>query len=269
MYNGYKVKALVFAGRRDTMSILFSKIKSDILDEVLIGINTKNQNDIEFIDTYLQSDKKFKKVNIPQQLIGKNDAYYYMFSLLTDEDTIYIKLDDDLIWFSENFFEELVKYRVEHSEYYTIYPFVVNNPLCNYLGKFFDENKFRNKNDYMFQTWKNPIYSGILLRAFGENELDLSNIQNYEFDQSDSFRSPYICPSINCICFFGKDCKEMNWAEEMKNYDGDEGFITVGIFNKFGNQRKHIIYANCKCVHYAFYTQRQFLNSKNILDFYK
>ena len=51
MYNGYKVKALVFAGRRDTMSILFSKIKSDILDEVLIGINTKNQNDIEFIDT--------------------------------------------------------------------------------------------------------------------------------------------------------------------------------------------------------------------------
>ena len=108
MYNGYKVKVLVFAGRRDTMSILFSKIKSDILDEVLIGINTKNQNDIEFIDTYLQSDKKFKKVNIPQQLIGKNDAYYYMFSLLTDEDTIYIKLDDDLIWFSENFFEELV-----------------------------------------------------------------------------------------------------------------------------------------------------------------
>ena len=61
----------------------------------------------------------------------------------------------------------------------------------------------------------------------------------------------------------------MNWANEMKKYGGDEGFITVGIFNKFGNQRKHIVYANCKCVHYAFYTQRQFLNSKNILKYYR
>ena len=269
MYKGYKVKALVFAGRRDTMSILFPKIKSDILDEVLIGINTRNQDDIAFIDSYLPNDNKFKKLNIPNHLIGQQSAYFYMFSLLTDEDTIYIKLDDDLIWFSENFFEELVKYRLEHPEYYIIYPFVLNKPLCNYLGKFFDESKFRNKNDYMFQTWKNPIYSGILLSAFGENKLDLSHIQNYEFDQADSFRSPYICPSINCICFFGKDCKNMNWSAEMRRYGGDEGFITVGIFNKFGNQRKHIVYANCKCVHYAFFTQREFLNSKIILKYYR
>ena len=60
MYKGYKVKALVFAGRRDTMSILFPKIKSDILDEVLIGINTRNQDDIAFIDSYLLNDNKFK-----------------------------------------------------------------------------------------------------------------------------------------------------------------------------------------------------------------
>ena len=269
MYKGYKVKALVFAGRKDTMSILFPKIKSNILDEVLIGINTTNKTDIEFIDSYLTLDNKFKKVNIPHHLIGQQSAYFYMFSLLTDEDTIYIKLDDDLIWFSENFFDELVKYRVEHPEYYTIYPFVVNNPLCNYLGKFFNESEFKDKNDYMFQTWKNPIYAGILLRAFAENVIELTNLPDYEFDQHDSFTNPYICPSINCICFFGRDCKDMNWSEEMKQYGGDEGFITVGIFNKFGNTRKHIIYSTCKCVHYAFYTQRAFLNSNHILALYQ
>lgn len=269
MYNGYKVKVLVFAGRKDTMSILFPKIKSEIIDEVLIGINTRNKEDIAFIKEYLKNDNKFKAVEIPNIYIGNANAYYYMFSLLSDEDTIYIKLDDDLIWFSENFFEELVKYRVEHPEYYTIYPFVLNNPLCNYLGKFFDESKFRNKNDYMYQTWKNPIYSEILLREFCENKLDLSHIQNYEFDQTETLRDPFICPSINCICFFGKDCREMKWVEEMIRYGGDEGFITVGIFNKFGNQRKHIVYAKCKCVHYAFFTQRDYLNNKNILKKYK
>lgn len=269
MYKGYKVKALVFAGRRDTMSILFPRIKSDVLDEVLIGVNTRNKDDIAFIDSYLEKDHKFKKLIIPNNYIQTAEAYYYMFSLLTDEDTIYIKLDDDLIWFSDNFFEELVNFRIEHSEYYTIYPFVLNNPLCNYLGKFFDEKKFKNKNDYMRKTWENPVYSGLLLKSFGEKQLKFPNIENYEFDKSDTFSNPYICPSINCICFFGKDCKNMNWSAEMRRYGGDEGFITVGIFNRFGNIRKNIVYTGCKCIHYAFYTQREFLNKLNILDLYK
>lgn len=71
MYNGYKVKALVFAGREETMSILFPKIKSEILDEVLIGINTRKSSDIAFIDEYLTKDSKFKKIVIPESMIGK------------------------------------------------------------------------------------------------------------------------------------------------------------------------------------------------------
>ena len=55
----------------------------------------------------------------------------------------------------------------------------------------------------------------------------------------------------------------------MKKYGGDEGFITVGIFNKFGNTRKHIVYTDCKCVHYAFFTQRAYLNSLDILNYYR
>ena len=64
MYNGYKIKALVFAGRRDTMSILFPQIKSDILDEVLIGVNTRNKEDIAFINEYCKKDAKFKIIHI-------------------------------------------------------------------------------------------------------------------------------------------------------------------------------------------------------------
>lgn len=271
MYKGYKVKALVFAGRKDTMSILFPKIKSDILDEVLIGINTKNKDDIAFIDSYIPNDKKFKKVAIPEKYIRTADAYYYMFSLLTDEDTIYIKLDDDLIWFSENFFEELVKYRVEHPEYYTIYPFVVNNPLCNYLGKYFTE--FNNQSDYMFKTWKEPKYAYFLLRAFAEKNIDINDKIEYAFDDSAAFKRTEIgfpiCPSINCICFFGKDCKEQKWAEQMKKFGSDEGYITRGIFYDYGKERKNVVYSGCQCVHYAFFTQRDFLNKKQILKFYK
>jgi len=43
MYKGYKIKPLIFAGRADTMSILFPLLQSDIIDEVLVGVNTTNQ----------------------------------------------------------------------------------------------------------------------------------------------------------------------------------------------------------------------------------
>lgn len=272
MYNGYKVKALVFAGRKDTMSILFPQIKSDIIDEVLIGVNTQNKDDIEFIHEYCKKDPKFKIIEIDDKKIRTAEAYYWMFSALTDEDTIYFKLDDDLIYFSENFFEKMVKFRVEHKEYLTIYPFVLNNPLCNYLlGGF----AFENQSDYMYHSWKNPKYAYILLKGFGEGKLEIHDLglPNYEFDDKDLFERPEIgfpiCPSINCICFFGKDCKEMNWAENMRKWGGDEGFITNGIFKYFGNERKHVVYFDAQTVHYAFFTQREELNKRNILALYK
>lgn len=276
MFRDYKIKALVFAGRKDTMSILFPQIKSDILDEVLIGVNTKNKDDIDFIKDYCNKDKKFKIIEIPNNIIGKQEAYYWMFSKLTDEDTIYFKLDDDLIYFSENFFEKMVKFRIENPQYLTIYPFVLNNPLCNYLlnekylGNYFG---YKNQSDAMFNSWKYPTFASFVLKAFAEGVIDLSNldIENYEFDNKDVFPCPgiLICPSINCICFFGKDCKDMKWAENMKKWGGDEGFITNGVFKYFGNNRKNIIYTDVQTVHYAFFTQRNFLNSKNILGLYK
>lgn len=272
MYNGYKIKALVFAGRRDTMSILFPQIKSDILDEVLIGVNTRNKEDIAFINDYCKKDAKFKIIQIDDRKIGTAEAYYWMFSTLTDEDTIYFKLDDDLIYFSENFFEKMVQFRLDHKEYLTIYPFVLNNPLCNYLMGGFD---FANQSDYMYHSWKNPKYAYIMLKAFGEGKLDISDLGNkdYEFDDKDLFKRPEIgfpiCPSINCICFFGKDCKEMDWANNMRKWGGDEGFITNGIFKYFGRARKHIVYFGVQTVHYAFFTQRNELNKHNILALYK
>ena len=271
MYKGYKVKALIFAGRRDTMSILFPRIKSDILDEVLIGLNTRNKEDIKFIHDYCKKDSKFKIIEIDNEKIQTAEAYYWMFSTLTDENTIYFKLDDDLIYFSENFFEKMVEFRIEHPEYITIYPFILNNPLCNYLLGGFN---FKEQSDYMYYSWKEPKYAYILLKAFGEGKLKLNlNKPNYEFDDNDVFERTEIkfpiCPSINCICFFGKDCKEMDWANNMKKWGGDEGFITNGIFKYFGNERKHIIYFGAQTVHYAFFTQRKDLIKYKILSLYK
>jgi hypothetical protein len=271
MYKNFKVKPLIFAGRKDTMQILFPMIKSDIIDEVLVGVNTKNQLDIDFINQYINIDPKFKKIDIPIDKVGTPSAYTYMFSMMTDLDTIYIKLDDDLIYLSDKFFENLVEYRVEHPEFLCIYPFVINNPLCNWLGGWF--KNFGSQSDCMYWTWQDPKYAMILLSAFADGKLPISNRTDYVFDKKDAFYRNEIrfsiCPSINAVCFWGRDCKNMNWADRMIKYGTDEIYLTQGIFNDFGDARKHIVYSKPFCVHYAFYTQRKVLNALHILEKYQ
>ncbi len=270
MYNGFKIKPLIFAGRKDTMQILFPLIKSDIIDEVLICVNTKNADDIEFIDKYTQTNPRFTRLLIPDYLIGTPAAYTHMFSLMTEPDTIYIKLDDDVIYLSPNFFEELVEFRIKHPEYICIYPWVINNPLCNWLGGWF--NNFSNQSDCMYWTWQNPKYAMMLLSAFVDNKLPITQRMDYVFDNKDTFYRPEIkfsiCPSINAVCFWGRDCKTMNWAGRMPKYGTDEVFLTQGIFTDFGTERKHIVYSKPVCAHYAFYTQRTVLNAMGILEKY-
>ena len=270
MYQGFKIKPLVFAGRKDTMQILFPLIKSDIIDEILICVNTKNIDDIAFIDRYTQFNSMFKKVLIPSHIIGTPAAYTHMFTLMTEPDTIYIKLDDDLIYLSPNFFEEVVEFRIKHPEYLCIYPWVINNPLCNWLGGWF--NEFRSQSDCMYWTWQDPKYAMMLLSAFADGKLPIEHRADYVFDNKDAFYRPEIkfsiCPSINAVCFWGRDCKTMNWAGHMPKYGSDEIFLTQGIFKEFGTKRKHIVYSKPVCVHYAFYPQRDTLNVMNILARY-
>lgn len=273
MYQGYTIKPLIFAGRKETMEILFPLLNSEIIDEVIVGINTKNIDDISFIEKYTSAHNKFKPVNIPTEYIGTLNAYIYMFNQMRDSSTIYIKLDDDLIYLSKNFFTSLVQYRIQHPEPICVYPFIINNPLCNYLGGWF-KHDFTSQSDYMFHTWNNPKYAYMMLMAFSENKLPLPHSNfDFKFDDDSVFNRPEIgfpiCPSINAICFYGKDCDYMNWPDKIKKYGGDEGYITNGIFKEYGNTRKHVITASALCVHYAFYTQRPSLTQTNILSKFK
>ena len=51
MYNGYKVKIFIFAGRQQTMELLMPQLKSDYIDEIIIAKNTNNQNDLRYLDS--------------------------------------------------------------------------------------------------------------------------------------------------------------------------------------------------------------------------
>lgn len=272
MYNNYKVKVLIFAGRKDTMQILIQQLKSDYIDEIIIGVNTNNQEDLDYIYSLKNSYDKIVYDEVPSNIARcTQESYRYFYSKMEDEDTIYFKLDDDIIYISPNYFEDTLKFRTEHPEYICIYPTIINNPLCNYLLASKNNIKFKYTHDFMslfmWLSWKDPEVAAQLHKEFASDKTNEKwLLDNLEFRNEFTCDCTYghIRPSINAICFFGKDFK----ALDMKNfYLDDEEHLTNFIFRT--TSRCHCILGNTLVSHYAFFTQREALNSTNTLQLYK
>lgn len=270
MYNNYKVKVLIFAGRKETMEILMPQIKSDYIDEIIIGVNTNNQNDLDYIYSLKDQFDKIVYEEVPKHIRRcSQESFRYFYTKMEDEDTIYFKLDDDLIYIEPGYFEKTLKFRCEHPEYICIYPMIINNPLCNYLlSKKGVPVKYNGLDTYsvMYNTWKDPDVAAKLLSVFHEyKDEPVWKMENFEFGKEMNLKGKMGCirPSINAICFFGKDFKTLN----VKNYPSDdEEFLTNQVFNC---GRKSIIQGDLVVAHYAFFTQRAYLNTTNILELYK
>ena len=272
MYNEYKVKPFIFAGRKPNLEILFPLLTSPIIDEILVGVNTNNITDVEFIQQYAKTDTRIKLINIPSTIIRTVSAYSYMFSQMTDEDTIYVKIDDDILYLSDNFFEQLIQFRYEHPEFLLVYPFIVNNPWCNYLGRFL-ASRYDNPSDVMYHSWADAKIAYFLLRAFAEGKLSLTHIANSIIDASNTFYrheiNDIVRPNINVIAFFGKDNYNMGWHSKMRNSRSDEYYLVHDIYNDPSMHRKSIIYTKPVAVHYAFCRQSAILNQLDVLAYYK
>lgn len=271
MFKGYKVNVLIFAGRKETMEILMPQIKSDYIDKIIIGVNTTNKEDLKYIYSLKDNFEKIVYEEIPPNIIhGSKRSYNYFYSKMEDPNTIYFKLDDDLIYIEPGFFEKMLEFRCNHPEYICIYPMIINNPLCNYLLNIPFPYPKISIGEFMYNTWKDPTVAERLLNTFAEyKDADVWHIPNFEFGKEFNFYfggGVSIRPSINAICFFGKDFANLHVKDYYNIVISDEEYLTNQIFEC---GRKSIVYGETLVVHYAFFSQRQYLNSKNILEKYK
>ena len=275
MYKDFTISPFVFAGRKHNMEILFPYLNNScIVDTILIGVNTRNSEDRNYIYDYCKQNPKFKAVEVPDNIVRTPQAYRYMFTQMADDRTIYIKMDDDILYLSDNFFEDLISFRLLHPEYLLVYPFVINNPYCNYISGWL-KSYFTNQSDCMYNTWKDGTYAYFLLRSFAERKISINHLYNriYELDKTQVFWrkeiSDYVRPSINAICFFGKDCLHDKWPEKMAKSRSDEVYLTHDIYNEPGQHRKSVLYVKPHCVHYSFFPQKDLLNKLHVADLYK
>lgn len=263
MFRGYKIVVNTAAGRRRYMQYLIPYIVScPYVDRYDIWVNTHNGADIEF---FKQMASKFPVINLvwqPDGVVNGNASINAFYKACVEEQTIYFKLDDDVVWMEPGLIEKMIQFRLDNPQYFLVSPLVVNNSLSTYLlqleGKIHFDQYYNAESSHPI-LWKNGCFARDLHNWFINNYLLTGHWNQLYLGKKEMGMTRF---SINSILWFG---------DEMKKFKGevpgdDEEFLSCiyptlqGLSNAWNG--------DAIVAHFAFFTQREELDRMGILEKY-
>ena len=263
MYRNYKIVVNTAAGRRRYMQYLVPFIvSSGIVDRYDIWINTHNGADIEF---FKRLAEKYPVINLvwqPDGVVCGNQTINAFYRQCVEDNTIYFKMDDDIVWMEPDAIKEMVDFRIDNPQYFLVSPLVINNSLSTYLlqvcGKIKLSQYCKSSSSHEI-LWRSGDFAYQLHHWFIERHLRLDKVSELHLGKHEMGMTRF---SINAVLWFG---------DEMKKLDGnvpgdDEEFLsciyptTKGMSNCWNGD---VIFS-----HFAFFTQREELDKKSILEQY-
>jgi len=273
MYKNYRICVWVPFGRKRSCDLLFKYfIKySDIIDEVMLCENTIIKEDLDFMhQTANAMPNLFKIYKVPpehQYIVSPcqhNTGKF--FEYMTDSNTIYVRFDDDIIYIDDDYFKNILDFRIEHPEYFIVFGNIVNNAYCAYQQQengTFPRDVFNIPSGYCMEmsTWGNPVFAMYIHRLL------LDRIKNNAVDQFYFPNKELVAErfSVSNFCFFGRDFAKFNGKIPMLD---EEIFITE--VYPAQHQVKNIVCGNAVVSHFTFSPyQKTVVLQTDILEQYR
>ena len=137
-----KLVLLTFGGRECSLKILFhyiSKYKKYI-HEYRIYVATVVQSDIDFMEKFAEENRDFVRTvylringERMKEQCQKEAIWNMAYEDSQEEDTVYLKLDDDVVYLEETLFTDFIQARINHPEPPLMFPLIVNNSFSSWL----------------------------------------------------------------------------------------------------------------------------------------
>lgn len=263
MFQNYKIVVNTAAGRRRYMQYLIPYIVGcDMVDRYDIWINTHNGVDIEF---FRKVADKFPKVNLvwqPDGVVNGNSTINAFYKDCTEPDTIYFKLDDDIVWMEPGLIEKMVEFRVANPQYFLVSPLVINNSLSTYLLQVEGKLKLY---DYCQASashpvlWKSGNFAAELHTWFIDKYLRTGHWNSLHAGKKEMGMTRF---SINAVLWFGSEMQKISGAVP----GDDEEFLSCIYPTREG--MSNAWNGDAIVAHFAFFTQRESLDKAGILERY-
>ena len=292
-----RLVVLTFAGRECSMKILFPLIVKykQYIDEYRLYVATEIQSDINYMETFA-NNHDFVKV-IYNSAINKEHIWNLAYNYCQEDDTVYLKLDDDIVYLDETLFTNFIQYRIQNRTAPILYPVIINNLFTSW---FLQEKNIINSSikSHIGNTWPStykriqqhilnnqtvkmrigdfvpdneilcPVGWGSLQYCYELhnqfiNDIQYNNIQKYYFENIVLQDCQPV--SVNVCSWIGEDLKK--YIETYGEIYTDEAWLSVYLPTWSGN--KNEIYGKSVVSHYAYYKQRELgLDHTDILERY-
>jgi hypothetical protein len=247
------------AGREKYLKKLVEhlRLQKDSFDEWHLWVNTKNENDINYMKNLECQYKWIKLIYRTSKKLGTNQAIHLFFDYTIDVNTIYIRLDDDIVWMEDDFIKKLVKFRKENRQYFLVYANIVNNNVIDHIHQ-----RLGVLSDIPFIEYKctgNAWKSSEISQAVHKKFIQARNEQtthNWKFSKWELRLCERV--SINAISWIGGSFKNFG-----KIVGKDEEVWLSCTYPK-QVQAINVVYGDALCVHHSFRTQREKVNNISV-----
>jgi hypothetical protein len=254
-------------GRKSYLEILLRyliRAKNDReFDQWVLWVNTKNSEDLEYMDSLAEQYDFIETRPLPIPYDGSWSIHAF-FPECVEEDTVYVRLDDDIVFIEPGAIDRLIQFRLNNPQYFLVIGNIVNNAILTYIhqhlgaiGRTFGTTAYACLADL---GWKKPAFAHYVHREF-LSQLNNGNIDRFRFPQWILHNFERV--SINCISWLGSDFKQFGGKVDRN----EEPWLTVD--KPMSLKRPNCIFGELLFAHYAFFSQRPELDWTDILPRYE
>lgn len=283
MINGQKIVAFTPAGRKRYMDLLSAHVKREVdagnIDQWILFNNAYDKQDATY-GAQLAEQFPWVKVLTPRRF-GKAEHIADFFGDLIElggvEDTLYFRIDDDIIYIDPQCVPRLVDFRLANSKPFLCFPTIINNVRTSFhmqeQGVVNAEKWAGSKilNEMCDITaWKSSAYVFQLhqkaLAALESGSLDEFTLKTQTYDDpaevpdGDIWEAGHI--SINSFMCFGTDLAACAVPPD------EEGYLSL--WRPKDLDRPNARVGDAFVIHFAYHTQTAFMDKSGmILDYAK
>ena len=134
VWDKMKVVSVTAAGRRETLKALIPHLLSARrqICEHWFWVNTSNESDLRYIEEACDRWGDFFKL-VARKGADRRGPVSPLYKTCVEPDTLYIKIDDDMVWFDDYALKNLIEFRIRHPQFFLVYGNVINNVMCTHL----------------------------------------------------------------------------------------------------------------------------------------
>ena len=238
----------------------------DVIDRCDLWINTDKPADLEYLNGLCgQYPGFFQPVESRTRFVGMEAVSTFYTPAYRQPGTVYLKVDDDIVWMDPEAIRTLIRFRVSNPEYFLVSANVWNNQLCDHLHQrcgLIPAEPFIEWNS-AGSCWR----SGKAAEAI--HRILLSKVSTTLSARGVGVFERYIVRagerlSINMVAWLGEDLANLGeHGLRLPFLGGDEDFFSNGALTMLG--KDNAICGGAVAAHFAFGPQRAYMDGTDLL----